>query len=110
MRLFNLGAEVVGLDFSQESINIARKQNPDIQFYIGDMLEDFTFVGSVDGIIVIAGFVHLPNEKLEQAFKNSSQVIKDSGLMLVLVRDGTGKNDKSSYAVVEGVKYDRDFY
>lgn len=110
MRIHKLGAEVIGLDFSEESIKIAQERNPNINFFVGDMLEDYSYVGTVDGIVVIAGFIHLPNEKLRLAFDNANRVLKENGLMLVVVRDGSGKNDSSSYVTIDGEEYDREFY
>ncbi len=110
MRMRSLGAEVVGIDFSEESIKIARTKNPDIMFYIGDMLEDFSYAGVFDGVAVLAGLIHIPNEKLRRAFLNISQVLKDDGLLLAVVVDGTGKLEKKSFVTIDGEEYDREFY
>jgi len=110
MRMRNLGAQVIGLDFSESCIQLARKRNPNMAFHVGDMLEDYSHIGKVDGIAVIAGLVHLPNEKLEIAFKEMSKVLENKGLILMVVRDGIGKSDKSSYVKIDDESYDRDFY
>ncbi len=67
MRLAKMGADVVGLDLSEESVAIARERNPGIPFYVGDMLEDYRHIGLVDAIVCIAGLVHVPTEKLRTA-------------------------------------------
>lgn len=110
MRMDRLGADVTGLDFSEESIRIAKELNPNIKFVVEDMLSDYSFLGKFDGCAVIAGLVHLSNEKLEKAFKMIHKVLYDSGIVFIVVRDGTGKNLKSSYTSIDGEDYDRDFY
>ncbi|MBN2853324.1 MAG: class I SAM-dependent methyltransferase [Clostridia bacterium] len=110
MRMHQLGADVVGLDFSKESIKIARDKNPGIQFHIGNMLEDYSYINQVDGITVIAGFVHLSNNDLRTAFTQAATILRNEGLMLVVIREGIGKREKQSYITIEGEEYDREFY
>ena len=110
MRMQKLGANVTGFDFSEESIRIAKERNQDIQFVVGDMLDDYSFLGKFDGCAVIAGLIHLSNEKLTKAFERIYEVLYDSGFLFAVVRDGTGKNLKSSYISIDGEDYDRDFY
>ncbi|WP_291573145.1 class I SAM-dependent methyltransferase [Clostridium sp. UBA4548] len=110
MRLENLGAEVIGLDFCEESIKIAKKLNPHIKFVVEDMLNDYSYVGKFHGCAVIAGLIHLPDHKLSKAFEEVYKVINDDGFLFVAVKDGIGKSEKSSYTTIEGEEYDRDFY
>lgn len=110
MRLEKLGAEVTGLDFSEESIKIAKKLNLHIKFVVEDMLNDYSYLGKFHGCIIIAGLIHLPNHKLSKAFEEVYKVINDNGFLLIAVKDGTGKSEKSSYVTIEGEEYDRDFY
>ena len=71
------------------------------------MLQSYKDLGKFDGIACIAGLVHLPENKLEPAFKNMYEVLKDNGYLFVVVRNG----DKIIKSVeVDGVKYAREFY
>lgn len=110
MRLEKLGAEVTGIDFSEESIKIAKELNPNIKFVVEDMLNDYSYVGKFHGCAVIAGLIHLPDHKLSKAFEEVYKVINDDGFLFVAVKDGIGKSEKSSYTTIEGEEYDRDFY
>lgn len=110
MRLSKLGAVVTGLDFSEESIRIARERNPHLTFVVYDMLEDYSFLGAFDGVACLAGLVHIPDEKLAAALGNIHKVLKTGGVLFAAVRDGTGKDDASSCFVVDGATYDRAFY
>lgn len=108
-RVADLGYEAVGVDFSEESIKIARQRNPDISFYQEDMLRDYSYIGTVDAIMVIAGLVHVENEKLPLAFEQMSKVLKKGGKLLVSVREGIGKIEDVSLCEIEGAQYDRNF-
>ena len=107
MRLNKLGINVVGVDLSKESITLARKYNPTIQFHVKDMLKSYKDLGSFDGIACVAGLVNVPENKLELAFKNMSEVLKENGFLFVVVKDGE-KIVKS--IEVDGQEYAREFY
>ena len=107
MRLNSLGANVIGVDLSEKSIEIAEQYNPTIDFYVKDMLKSYKDLGTFDGIICVAGLVHLPENLLETAFKNMHEVLKDNSHLFVVVKTG----DKITKSVeVEGVEYAREFY
>lgn len=110
MRLMQLGANVVGLDISPASIAIAREKNPELSFYIGDMLEDYRQVGAVDGIVCIAGLVHIPESSARKAFLRMADVLNPGGHVLLVVREGTGKLEMQSRMMVNGEEYDRAFF
>ncbi len=107
MRLNKLGMNVVGIDLSKESIKLARKYNPTIQFHIKNMLESYKDLGSFDGVACIAGLVHIPEGQLDLAFKNMYEVLKDEAYLFVVVKDGQ-KVIKS--IEIDGHEYAREFY
>lgn len=107
MRMNNLGVNVVGVDLSEKSIEIARRLNPTINFYVKDMIKSYADLGLFDGIACIAGLIHLPENMLELAFKNMYEVLKDNAYAFIVVKDG----DKITKSVeVEGEEYAREFY
>ncbi|MBD5453165.1 MAG: class I SAM-dependent methyltransferase, partial [Lachnospiraceae bacterium] len=108
-RIADLGYEAVGIDFSEESIKIARQKNPSISFYQEDMLCDYSYTGTVDAIIVIAGLVHIETTKLPLAFEQMRKVLKKGGKLLVSVNEGIGKIEDRSLCEIEGMQYDRNF-
>lgn len=110
MRMKSLGALVTGVDFSDESIAIAKERNPDIYFVVEDILNDYSYLGNFDGCAIIAGLVHIPNDKLSCAFDRIYEVLEDRGYLFIVVKDGTGKSEKSSFTRIDGEEYDRDFY
>ena len=108
-RLRRRGFQPVGLDFSGESLAIAREKNPDVPFFQGNMLESYPQVGPVDGIICIAGLVHVENRDLPLAFQRMSEVLKPGGYLLASVRYGTGRMEDRSVTEIDGRTYDRNF-
>lgn len=109
-RMKQVGADVTGLDFSEVSIRIARERNPGIIFHVEDMLKDYSYIGKFDGIAVIAGLVHIPNEELSRAFSSMWTVLNKGGLILPVVQSGTGKSALQSIVTIDGEEYDRAFY
>lgn len=107
MRMQGLGADVVGIDLSQKSIEIAREKNPEIIFHVRDMLKSYADIGMFDGIACIAGLVHIEESNLGVAFKNMYEVLKDGGHLFLVVRDG---DEVTESVTVDGKEYARKFF
>ncbi len=89
-RLNKMGASVVGVDFSEESIKIAKEEYPQNKFVVGNMLHDYSHLGMFDGCIL--------------------KVMKEEAYVLIVVKEGFGKSERMSLKIVDGEKYDREFY
>lgn len=105
----NSGYDVVGIDFSEESLCIARGKNPSISFYNDNLLNDYSYIGKVDAIVIIAGLVHVENKDLQTAFKRMHSVLNEKGRIFISVREGVGKIPERSIATIDGEDYDRNF-
>lgn len=108
-RMKDLGYEAVGVDFSGQSLRIARERNPDIPFYQADMREDYSQIGQVGGMIIIAGLVHIETAALRLTFEQMAKVLSAGGPALLSIREGTGKMLDGSLSVIDGEQYDRNF-
>lgn len=108
-RLHRRGFQPVGLDFSEVSLAIAQEKNPEVPFFQGNMLDPYPQVGAVDGIICIAGLVHVETADLPLAFRRMGEVLKPGGYLLASVRYGTGRMEERSVTEIDGETYDRNF-
>ncbi|MGN1249014.1 MAG: class I SAM-dependent methyltransferase [Candidatus Spyradocola sp.] len=110
LRLCRMGARVVGVDFSAESLAIARRECPQAQFFEADMRGDLSFLGQFDAAVCIAGFVHLRDDELSGVFRSLAGLLPCGAPLLVTVKDGEGYAPGMSLTVIDGQKYDRRFY
>ncbi len=108
-RIQAYGFEAIGIDFSAESLAIARQHNPNILFLHQNMLEDYSDIGHVDGILLSAGLVHIETDKLPLAFEQMAKVLPCNGLILLSIREGNGKLPEWSFREIDGQSYDRNF-
>ncbi|MCZ7486922.1 class I SAM-dependent methyltransferase [Rhizobium rhizogenes] len=75
------GYAVTGLDGSQDMINHARGNAPDLEFVLGDA-RDFTFEHPFDGVVCTsASLNHIQNtEDLQKVFSSVRRCLKDDGI------------------------------
>jgi len=90
MRIHSLGVEVVGVDFSSESIKIARKRNPNCTFLIKDYFELDKKIGLFDGIFSSGSIIHISPEKLPKLFEILSPLVKENGFLELIIQKGKG--------------------
>ncbi|MCL2350781.1 MAG: class I SAM-dependent methyltransferase [Defluviitaleaceae bacterium] len=110
MRLANLGADVVGVDVSEESIKIAQMKNPNCRFELMDVKQLDDSIGVFDGIVSLGMIIHIQDCDLQMAFDNFSKAIKPEGFLFLAFVAGDGFCEKRSYLDVNGEKYNRNFY
>jgi SAM-dependent methyltransferase len=104
-RLEKCGAIVEGLDFSYESIRIAKQHNPNIKFHhlnYDDITQD---IGTFDGIFASASLIHLSSEKLISTINRIKQIHTKNGYFLNLFWKGEGQ--KIQYPIINDVKIER---
>ncbi|MFW9782924.1 MAG: methyltransferase domain-containing protein [Candidatus Heimdallarchaeota archaeon] len=85
MRIHSLGAEVVGVDFSSESIKIARKRNPNCTFLLKDYFELDKTIGLFDGIFSSGSIIHISYEKLPKLFEMLSHLVRNDGFIELII-------------------------
>ena len=87
--LFDKGAQVIGLDISQKCVEIARFNNPDMQFDCADIgnmpFDDNLF----DGLISFYSIINTPKIYVSKIFTEFRRVLKPGGYLLVAVKVGT---------------------
>jgi ubiquinone/menaquinone biosynthesis C-methylase UbiE len=80
--------EVVGVDFSEEQIRLARELVPEAEFIYGDITElDFPD-DSFDAICSYYAIIHIPREEHLGLLQNLHRMLKASGLVLLCMGAG----------------------
>lgn len=110
MRLRKLGAKVVGIDYCEEPIKIARQKNPDCQFEVMDFRNLRTNIGKFHGIVSIASIIHINDDELKVVFENMKKVMKPQGFLMLIYVEGQGISKELSIVESDGIQYNRPFY
>ncbi len=87
-RLASCGAEVIGLDYSAESIRIAREQNPDLLFYEMDMRILDESLPVFDGIFACGSLIHITYEEMGDVLLSLTRHMKSGGIFAAIVLYG----------------------
>ena len=90
MRMASLGADVIGIDYSEESIRVARERFPYIKFVVQDFRYLDVGIGAFDGVFACASLIHNEKSELPIIFEGIKQVLKPNGYIMVVIRDGSG--------------------
>jgi ubiquinone/menaquinone biosynthesis C-methylase UbiE len=87
--IFNKGMKVIGVDISDKCIELAKKNNPLMEFMRQDITE-LQFENNVfDGIISYYSIVDTPKKYVPKIIYEFYRVIKPNGYLLVVVKVGT---------------------
>ncbi len=76
------GAEVCGVDISQEMVNRARTLNPTIEFQQGDLRRLPAPDQAWAGIAAFYSLIHIPPDELTAAARELRRVLKPGGILL----------------------------
>jgi len=89
MRLIKAGAQVVGVDYSEESIRIAKERCPEAQFELMDFRQlHGEKLGKFDGVFACASLIHVSQEELPGLFEQLRGILKRDGFVIAIVRKG----------------------
>lgn len=110
MRLSNLGADVVGIDISEESIKIAKVKSPNCRFELMNFKNIEDSLGIFDGITSISSIIHIEDCDLQTVFDNFGNATKSLGFLFIVFAEGDGYNEKKSIREIDGEKYNRATY
>ena len=82
------GLNVVGIDISERCIEVARRENPGMRFYVMDMAKLDIADESVDGIISFYSIIHTPKRYQPSLFSEFNRVLKIGGRIAIVVKKG----------------------
>jgi ubiquinone/menaquinone biosynthesis C-methylase UbiE len=81
--LVKSGFDVTGIDFSENMLELARKNVPKAMFIKKDMNKLDLAENSFDGLVAFYSIIHVPREKHSSLFESFHRILKPEGVMLV---------------------------
>ncbi|RSN37950.1 SAM-dependent methyltransferase [Amycolatopsis sp. WAC 01416] len=81
--LASLGLEVTGVDLSPKMIEVARRQHPELRFFVGSMTALDLPDGELGGLVAWWSIFHLPPEVLPAVFAEFRRVLAPGGRLLL---------------------------
>ncbi|MGX9888560.1 class I SAM-dependent methyltransferase [Streptomyces sp. NPDC002276] len=86
--LASLGLDVLGLDLSGSMLAIARRENPDLTFRQGSMLDLDIPDGALAGAVSWYSSIHTPVDELPSLFAEFHRVLAPGGHLLIAFQAG----------------------
>jgi SAM-dependent methyltransferase len=86
--LHGLGVDAFGVDLSPGMVDVARRNYPDLRFEVGSMLALDLPDGGLAGIVAWYSIIHLPAERLPDAFAEFLRVLAPGGSLLLAFQVG----------------------
>jgi ubiquinone/menaquinone biosynthesis C-methylase UbiE len=87
--LADKGLNILGIDISERCIEIARREHPKLRFRVMDMAKLDIADESIDGIVSFYSIIHTPKRFVHRLFHEFSRVLKEGGVILVVVKKGS---------------------
>lgn len=96
----DLGAMVTGIDFSQNMLEIAKKQAPKAQFMLMD-IENMQFQdGTFDAAWSACSLMHIPKQHFPKVLEKIHGMLKGGGYLYLALKQGTGEG------LIEDTRYE----
>lgn len=83
------GVRVVGVDLSPEMVTVARREHPEAEFRVGDLLELPAKDGEFDAAVALYSVIHLEPAEHARAFAEMRRVLRPDGRLLVSFHIGS---------------------
>lgn len=97
------GFKVLGIDFSENLIEIAKKEVSEARFLVMDVRDIDTLQETFDGIFMQAVLLHLPKKEAEGILKKAVSKLNEGGYLYVAVKE------KIEGGLDEEIKTDNDY-
>ena len=89
--MYNKEFNVVGIDMSENMINIAKRNNSNINFIVSDICDLSVLDNQKFGGIVLAYVLqHLSKEEVKNLFKSINGLVDNNSNLLMFLREGSG--------------------
>ena len=114
--LHKKGLEVIGIDISDNCIEIAKLFHPTMKFIRMNMFKMDINDNSADGIISYYSIIHTPKKYIDKILMEYRRILKKGGIILLTVKEGnsegleenfleTGKHIFFSYFTKDEIKH-----
>ncbi|HEV8601031.1 MAG TPA: class I SAM-dependent methyltransferase [Patescibacteria group bacterium] len=103
--LGKLGFKVVGIDFSEEMIKIAKEHYPEGEFYVKDIKKPID-LGSFDAIFAQAVLLHIPKNEVIKVLENLMNILKPAGYLFLSVKEQRPGNQDERIEIENDYGYD----
>ncbi len=97
--LAEAGFDVIGVDFSENMLKLARKNVPKATFVKKDMTKLDFEANSFDGLLAIYSIIHIPREKHHLLFQSFHKILKPRGIMLISMGSSEWEGIEKYYGV-----------
>lgn len=87
--LHERGADVFGIDLSPSMLEQARRLNPDIEFWQGNMRALDLPDEALAGIAAFYSIIHIPREDVAAVLEDLRRVLRPSGVLLLAFHKGS---------------------
>jgi ubiquinone/menaquinone biosynthesis C-methylase UbiE len=94
--------KIVGLDFSENAIRLAKQNFGEIEFLVDDMLNSQMASSSADGILAFYAIVHFTYVEIEQALKEWQRLLKPNAIGLFSFHIGEEYIEVTNFLGVSG--------
>lgn len=78
----------IGLDISEELVELARKKVPDTVFVVGD-IETYAIPSGIDIAIAFASLIHVPRNVLRDVLSNVYHALNPGGILYLSLKEHT---------------------
>ena len=109
--LISKGLRVVGIDFSENLIKIAKREVISGEFMLLDMREADKLDQEFDGIFAQASFLHIPKNEIEKVMRGLCIKLKSGGYFYIAVKEKKPKGPEEEIKKENGYghEYERFF-
>ena len=87
------GYDAICYDFSENMMNIAKKEYPNISYILDDIIniKNHFKEKTIDGIIAMYSLFHIPKKEIKQLFKDINDILKEDGIFCFSLQLGNGE-------------------
>lgn len=105
------GMEVIGIDFSEKLVEIAKREFPGSDFIVMNMREAGKLKQKFDSVFAQASLLHIPKNEIIDVLRDLSSVLKDGGYFYVAVKEKKpdGPDEEIKKENDYGYEYERFF-